>query len=309
MASTMADQTKSNSLDERSWWQTFRSSPGYVKALVYAVVVLVLILVAVLVTGFALTHRPLPQTTGELQVPGLEGEVTVVRDDYGIPQLYGDSVEDLMRAQGYVHAQERFYEMDIRRHLTAGRLSELFGEPALETDELIRTMGWRRVAERELALVGPDTRAALEAYADGVNAYIADRSPGELGFEYTVLGAGGLDYRPEPWTPVDSLAWLKAMAWDLRGNMTDEIDRALTLADHSPEQVRQLYPPYPYDDHAPIVRQGAVVDGVYEQDATGPGTRLPQRPAYTSGARKVLRDLHGLTDRMPASQQRVGGRR
>jgi len=307
MASTMADQTKSNSLDERSWWQTFRSSPGYVKALVYAVVVLVLILVAVLVTGFALTHRPLPQTTGELEVPGLESEVTVVRDDYGIPQLYGDSVEDLMRAQGYVHAQERFYEMDIRRHLTAGRLSELFGEPALETDELIRTMGWRRVAERELALVGPDTRAALEAYADGVNAYIADRSPGELGFEYTVLGAGGLDYRPEPWTPVDSLAWLKAMAWDLRGNMTDEIDRALTLADHSPEQVRQLYPPYPYDDHAPIVRQGAVVDGVYEQDATGPGTRLPQRPAYTSGARKVLRDLHGLTDRMPALLGRGDG--
>ena len=307
MASTMADQTKSNSLDERSWWQTFRSSPGYVKALVYAVVVLVLILVAVLVTGFALTHRPLPQTTGELEVPGLESEVTVVRDDYGIPQLYGDSVEDLMRAQGYVHAQERFYEMDIRRHLTAGRLSELFGEPALETDELIRTMGWRRVAERELALVGPDTRAALEAYADGVNAYIADRSPGELGFEYTVLGAGGLDYRPEPWTPVDSLAWLKAMAWDLRGNMTDEIDRALTLADHSPEQVRQLYPPYPYDDHAPIVRQGAVVDGVYEQDATGPGTRLPQRPAYPSGARKVLRDLHGRTDRMPALLGRGDG--
>ena len=307
MASTMADQTKSNSLDDRSWRQTFRSSPGYVKASVYAVVVLVLILVAVLVTGFALTHRPLPETNGEVEVPGLEGEVTVVRDDYGIPQLYGDSVEDLMRAQGYVHAQERFYEMDIRRHLTAGRLSELFGEPALETDELIRTMGWRRVAERELALVGPDTRAALEAYADGVNAYIADRSPGELGFEYTVLGAGGLDYRPEPWTPVDSLAWLKAMAWDLRGNMTDEIDRALTLADHSPEQVRQLYPPYPYDDHAPIVRQGAVVDGVYEQDATGPGTRLPQRPAYTSGARKVLRDLHGLTDRMPALLGRGDG--
>jgi penicillin amidase len=307
MSSTMADQTKSNSLDERSWRQTFRSWPGYARASVYAVVVLVLILVAGLVTGFMLTHRPLPQTTGELEVPGLDGEVTVVRDDYGIPQLYGDSMDDLMRAQGYVHAQERFYEMDIRRHLTAGRLSELFGKTALETDELIRTMGWRRVAERELALVGPDTRAALEAYADGVNAYIADRPPGELGFEYTVLRAGGLDYHPEPWTPVDSLAWLKAMAWDLRGNMTDEIDRALALADHSPEQVRQLYPPYPYDDHAPIVRQGAVIDGVYEQDATEPATRLPQRPAYPSGARKVLRDLHGLTDRMPALLGRGDG--
>lgn len=307
MANTMADQTESVSPDERSWRRTFRSWPGYARASVYAVVVLVLILVAGLVTGLMLTHRPLPQTTGELEVPGLADAVTVVRDEYGIPQLYGDSVEDLMRAQGYVHAQERFYEMDIRRHLTAGRLSELFGETALETDELIRTMGWRRVAERELRLVEPDTRAALEAYSDGVNAYISDRTPGELGFEYTVLGAGGLDYRPEPWTPVDSLAWLKAMAWDLRGNMTDEIDRALTLADHTPAEVRQLYPPYPYADHAPIVRQGAVVDGVYEQDATGPRTRLPQRPAYPSGASEVLRDVHGLTDRMPAMLGRGDG--
>ncbi len=109
---------------------------------------LVLILVAGLVTGFMLTHRPLPQTTGELAVPGLASEVTVVRDEFGIPQLYGDSMDDLMRAQGFVHAQERFYEMDIRRHLTAGRLSEMFGETTLETDELIRTMGWRRVAGR-----------------------------------------------------------------------------------------------------------------------------------------------------------------
>ena len=307
----MADQTESSregpGPEGRGWRQTFRSWPGYARTSLYAVVVLVLILVAALVTGFMLTHRPLPQTTGELAVPGLASEVTVVRDEFGIPQLYGDSMDDLMRAQGFVHAQERFYEMDIRRHLTAGRLSEMFGETTLETDELIRTMGWRRVAGQEMALVGPDTRAALEAYADGVNAYLADRDPSELGLEYTVLRAGGLDYRPEPWTPIDSLAWLKAMAWDLRGNMTDEIDRALALADHTPAEVRQLYPPYPYDQHEPIVRQGAVVDGVFEQDATEPGTRLPQRPAYPSTARAALRDLHGLADRMPALLGRGDG--
>ena len=312
MASTMSDQTESSSPDDpdpegRGWREAFRSWPGYARASLYVVVVLVLILVAGLVTGFMLTQRPLPQTTGELEVPGLESEVTVVRDEFGIPQLYGDSMDDLMRAQGFVHAQERFYEMDIRRHLTAGRLSEMFGEATLETDRLIRTMGWRRVAQEELALVGPDTRAALKAYADGVNAYLADRSPSELGLEYTVLRAGGLDYRPEPWTPVDSLAWLKAMAWDLRGNMTDEIDRALALAEHTPAEVRQLYPPYPYDQHAPIVGQGAVVDGVYEQDATGPGTRLPQRPAYPSAARDALRDVHALADRMPALLGRGDG--
>jgi penicillin G amidase len=312
MSNTMAAQTESSSADDpdpegRGWRHTFRSWPGYARASVYVVVVLVLILVAGLVTGFMLTHRSIPQTTGELEVPGLSGEVTVVRDEFGIPQLYGDSMDDLMRAQGFVHAQERFYEMDIRRHLTAGRLSELFGETAVETDKVVRTMGWRRVARKELALVGPDTRAALEAYAEGVNAYLADRPPSELGLEYTVLRAGGLDYRPEPWRPVDSLAWLKAMAWDLRGNMTDEIDRALALAEHTPDEVRQLYPPYPYDDHAPIVRQGAVVDSVFEQDATEPATRLPQRPAYPSRARAALRDLHGLADRMPALLGRGDG--
>ena len=114
-----------------------------------------------------------------------------------------------------------------------------------------------------------------------------------------MLRAGGLDYEPEPWTPVDSLAWLKAMAWDLRGNMDDEIDRVLALADHTPAEVAELYPPYPYDRNAPIVRQGAVVDGVFEQDATRPATRLPQRPAYAEARGTFRRRGPGSSD-LPA---------
>ena len=113
-----------------------------------------------------------------------------------------------MFAQGFDHAQERFFEMDFRRHVTAGRLSELFGEETLETDTFIRTMGWRRVAEEEWALLEPATRDALTSYAEGVNAYISDRRPSELAAEYAVLGLTGLDYTPEEWEPVDSLAWL-----------------------------------------------------------------------------------------------------
>jgi penicillin G amidase len=307
MSVTMTAQTEPAAPQGRSWRATFRSWSGYARASVYGVVVLVLLLVAALVTFVMLTHRPLPQTTGELEVPGLTGQVSVVRGEHGIPQLYGDSTEDLMRAQGFVHAQERFYEMDVRRHVTAGRLSELFGETAVETDKVIRTMGWRRVAERELGLVQPETRVALEAYAEGVNAYLATREPSELALEYTVLRAGGLDYRPEPWTPVDSLAWLKAMAWDLRGNMTDEIGRALALAEHTPEQVEQLYPPYPYDQHAPIVSEGTVVDGVFDQDAAARPTRQPQRPAYPLAARRALRDVGGIAQRMPALMGRGDG--
>lgn len=305
---TMTDQsTAAPAAPERSWWQAFRSWPTWARVGAWVAVGLVLVLVAGLVTGVVLVRRPLPQTSGELELAGLDAEVTVVRDGHGIPQLYGDSVEDLMSAQGFVHAQERFYEMDVRRHLTAGRLAELFGEDAVETDAFIRTMGWRRVAEQELALIKPETRTALEAYADGVNAYLESRSPSELAVEYTVLRAGGLDYKPEPWTPVDSLAWLKAMAWDLRGNMTDEIDRVLALADHTPAEVEQLYPPYPYDQHTPIVDQGAVVDGVFEQDATESDTRLPQRPAYDAAARDALRRLRAGLERLPVMLGRGDG--
>jgi penicillin amidase len=267
----------------------------------------VLVLVAGLVAGTVLVRRPFPQTSGSAELPGLQGDVEVVRDDHGIPQLYGDSMDDLMRAQGYVHAQERFFEMDVRRHATAGRLAEMFGEKAVESDEMVRTMGWRRVAEQELALIEPDTRAALEAYADGVNAYLDEHSPSQIAVEYTVLNAGGLNYRPEHWTAVDSLSWLKAMAWDLRGNMSDEIDRVLDLADHSAEQVRELYPSYPYAEHAPIVGDGAVVDGIFDQGATEGATRKPQRPAYTAGARRALTRLRAGIARMPALLGRGDG--
>jgi penicillin amidase len=133
-----------------------------------------------------------------------------------------------------------------------------------------------------------------------VNAYLDDHSPSEIAVEYTVLNAGGLDYRPEHWTPVDSLAWLKAMAWDLRGNMAEEIDRVMALADHSVEQVAELYPAYPFTEHAPIVGRGAVVDGVFDQGATPGETRNPQRPAYTAGERRALARLRDGIARIPA---------
>ena len=291
----------------RTWWQAFRGWPRAARWGVYAVVALVLLLVAALVTAVVLVRRPFPQVDGSVTVPGLTGEVEVIRDSHGIPQLYADSMADLMAAQGYVHAQERFYEMDVRRHITAGRLSEMFGSDTLETDEFIRTLGWRRVAEQELALLEPQTRAALDAYAAGVNAYLDSHSLSEIALEYTVLGIGGLDYHPEPWTAVDSLAWLKAMAWDLKGNIDEEIERALVSADHTPEQVAELFPPYDYQAQQPIVGQGAVVDGVFEQDATSGGTRNPERPAYTAGQRAQLAGLQRALADLPELMGRGDG--
>ena len=217
-------------------------------------VVIVIAIVVVGVVGVSLVRRSFPQTAGELTVSGLSAKVTVLRDDRGVPQIYADNPQDLFRAQGYVAAQDRFFEMDLRRHITAGRLSELVGKDGLETDRVIRTMGWRAVAEAELPTLAAATRQYLQAYADGVNAYIeAAGSPDNMGLEYTVLGQQFPDYRVEPWSPADSLAWLKAMAWDLRGNYDNELTRARLSGTITPARLAQIFPSYPIDTRQPIL--------------------------------------------------------
>jgi penicillin amidase len=219
---------------------------------VAALLVVVLGIVAVLAVTWV--RRPFPVTDGELTLPGLQGKVQVVRGDHGIPQIYAETADDLFRAEGFVHAQDRFFEMDLRRHITSGRLSELVGKGGLETDRVIRTLGWRRVAEAELPTLKPETRRYLQAYADGVNAYIHQQgTPSKMSLEYVVLGQQVPDYRVEDWTPADSLAWLKAMAWDLRGDYSAELMRARLAGSMSISQINELFPTYPYGTNKPIL--------------------------------------------------------
>jgi penicillin G amidase len=262
--------------------------PGWVRGSAYTAVVVVLVLLAALVGGVVAVRRPLPQVDGTLKLDGLSDTVQVMRDDRGVPQIYAGNSADLFYAQGYVQAQDRFFEMDFRRHVTAGRISELLGEKTVETDMLIRTMGWRRVAAQEYDLLAPSTRAYLDAYSDGVNAYLAGRSATRLSAEYTVLGLGGLDYTPEKWTPVDSLAWLKAMAWDLGGNMEEEVARTRLSLGRTPEQVDELYPRYPYDRHAPIVATPA-----------GSQRGASPRPAIGPAAANALEAVRRGVDAIP----------
>lgn len=211
---------------------------------------------AVVAVAAAVIRRPLPDHSGTRELAALEEPVTVLRDGRGVPTIEAQTAEDLFRAQGYVHAQDRFFEMDYRRHVTAGRLSELVGEneDALAADKVIRTFGWRQVAEQEWRLLDGATRRYLEAYAEGVNAYLGSRGTEGLGLEYTVLGLRLDVAEPEPWDPIDSLAWLKAMAWDLRANYDDELARARAyLSVRDVEQVDELFPRYPQDEHLPII--------------------------------------------------------
>ncbi|MGY1436263.1 penicillin acylase family protein [Streptomyces reniochalinae] len=226
------------------------------------VIVVVLLLVAGIgggtYWGVSTVRDSFPQTAGTLKLKALEAPVSVKRDGSGIPQLYADNSEDLFLAQGYVQAQDRFWEMDVRRHMTSGRLSEMFGAGQVETDAFLRTLGWRRVAEKEYKQLPERTKEFLKSYSEGVNAYLEDHEGSALSVEYAALDLDGKDYKPAPWDPVDSVAWLKAMAWDLRGNMSDEVDRALMTSRLDKDEIEQLYPEYPYDRNKPIVDHGAV---------------------------------------------------
>lgn len=217
------------------------------KRLLTVVLILVVILL-ILAGGLALLiRRSFPQTSGEAAIPGLHAPVEVLRDKWGIPHIYAQDTHDLFLAQGYVHAQDRFWQMDFWRHIGSGRLTEMFGEGQAETDAFIRTMGWPRIAEEEWELADDETRAMLEAYADGVNAYLATHSGSELSLEYAILGLLTPGYQPEPWEPVNSLTWAKAMAWNLGGNMDSEIRRAVLLPQLGPDRLADLYPSYPSD--------------------------------------------------------------
>ncbi|MCC2334291.1 penicillin acylase family protein [Cellulomonas wangsupingiae] len=231
---------------------------------VTAVVVVVALVTSALATALVL-RRPLPDVQGTQRLPGLGAEVQVTRDARGVPTVVAETPHDLFLAQGYVSAQDRFFEMDYRRHVTAGRLSELVGvnEDALASDKVVRTLGWRVVAEQEWALLSDTTRAHLQAYADGVNAYLEDRDPGSIAMEYTVLGLRVPQRAPEPWDPVDSLAWLKAMAWDLRSNYDRELSRAITYQSvPDVARVEELFPPYPQDRNMPILTAAELTAGV-----------------------------------------------
>ena len=216
--------------------------------------------------------KSFPQIEGELEVAGLDNPVDIYRDGIGIPHIYASTIHDLFFAQGYVHAQDRFWQMDFSRHVGSGRVAEMFGEGQLKTDMFLRTLGWRQIAEQEYAMLAPESKGILNSFSEGVNAYIESRNPVELSLEYSILtGILNPDYMIEPWTGVDTLTWGKAMAWDLGGNMDTEIERAVLLKTLTPEQIAELYPPYPkdYPMIVPVIGENAVnVEGLNVERST-----------------------------------------
>ncbi|MGV9346483.1 penicillin acylase family protein, partial [Streptomyces spiralis] len=277
----------------------------------------VLVLVLAIIGGIAYgaywsistVRASFPQTKGSITLQGLSGPVDVKRDGYGIPQIYASSAEDLFMAQGYVQAQDRFYEMDVRRHMTSGRLSEMFGKSQVDNDAFLRTLGWDRVAKEEYdKKLSASTKKYLQAYSQGVNAYLDGRDAKDISLEYAALGFTN-DYKPGKWTPVDSVSWLKAMAWDLRGNMQDEIDRALMTSRLGPKQIKDLYPDYPYSRNKPIVTQGQYDElaQAFETSGGGSTSGTTGTTTGTTGTSTGTTGTTGTTGSAGGTQAATGG--
>lgn len=258
----------------------------------YTALVLVALLLLAAGGGYAFARRSLPQVSGELVLPGLRAPVTVYRDKWGVPHIEAQNEHDLYMAQGYVVAQDRLFQMDLTRRAAAGRLSEVIGPSQLETDKFFRALNLRRAAEASVAAYQPWARELLEAYAAGVNAFIAEATAQKrLPIEFTLLG-----YVPEPWSPVDSALIGKIMAYDLGGNFEAEVYRLQLRNQVGPELADQLMPVYP-DGGITMIRYQANQSAQATPPAQVPN---PSAPALASATAPGLTNPSpGLTNPSP----------
>lgn len=183
--------------------------------------IIAIIFAAVLITGFFLIRNikqgGMVNYNQDLKLPGLKNNVEVFRDEFGIPHIFAKTDEDLYRAVGYVSAEDRLWQMDLLRHVTSGRLSEIFGKDMIENDVVLRALRIPEKSKLVLEKSSPEVLSALQAYADGVNQYIEDHT-GDLPFEFKILG-----YKPEKWLPEHSVNMIGYMAWDLKLGWSEEI--------------------------------------------------------------------------------------
>lgn len=245
------------------------------------ITVLLLVLAVVLpVAGFWLTRRPWPQIDGEVAVRGLAAPVEVIRDPLGIPHLYGQRESDLFFAQGYVHAQDRLWQMLFNRIVADGTLAATFGPMGVQPDRFMRILGLRRAAERAWPILDPETRSFFAAYSAGVNAFIEahrDRLPVELGL---------LQIDPRAWSPVDSLCAIKLMSFNLGQNMDREILRVRFLrglGKYGDSAAHRLLAAYPAD--------GPVIVSAAAPSPGGPAVVASDRADARLGARALARWL------------------
>ena len=187
-------------------------------------------------TGYFYLAQSLPLVDGRLAIRGLRAPVEVVRDQWGVPHIYAQNEHDLFFAQGYVQAQDRLWQMELRRRAARGTLAEVFGDDALASDQLARTLGLAAAAQADWEALTPEERSILEAYASGVSAFFSSPA-GQLPIEFSLL-----DYEPDPWEPLDTLALARLFAWSQDSGWQAELLRARLVRAVGPERAGELDP-------------------------------------------------------------------
>jgi penicillin amidase len=210
---------------------------------------------------YQIFRRPLPKTRGRVKVTGVSAQVEIRRDRWGVPHVHAATRPDLWFGQGFCHGQDRLWQLDLYRRMASGRLSEIVGGEALRADRLMRTLGLRRIAERELPELSPGLREELDAYCAGVNSAV--EAARALPAEFQLLRSGF-----ERWRPADMLAALKLLAFGLSTNWERELLRADMVRELGPELAARLDPAYPTGHPVAILPGGAYVGdghGLVEQ--------------------------------------------
>jgi penicillin G amidase len=228
-----------------------------------------------------MSRNRLPQVDGRLTLPDLRERVTLRRDQWGVPHISAANRHDLLLAQGFVHAQDRLWQMELNRRMATGRLAELFGPLALETDRLTRTLGFGRLAQATWEALSETAQADLTAYAAGVNAFLTQVK--QLPVEFSLVR-----HRPEPWQPLDSVAFVCLQAWAMSHGWAGELVRAQLVEKVGPELAAALEPRY--SERNPITLPP---DLDFSELATDPMTRAAAGPFLNRGADIAGRGSNG----------------
>lgn len=238
-----------------------------IRVLLVGIAVVVLLLAVSVGTALWWTLPPRHATAA---IPGLSAPVSITFDQYGIPRIRAANLKDAVAALGYVHARDRMFQMDLMRRVASGRLAAIVGPAALPLDREMRTLGLRRAAERDYAALPPATRAILQAYARGVNAWIS--AHGRISApEFLFFGA------PRPWTPVDSLLWAKTMGLSLSMNWRQELARFQLSRTLPRSLIEELWPPQREEGQPGAERQSDI--RVASLSASAIARALPAFPA------------------------------
>lgn len=231
---------------------------------------LILFVVLAAAAAWVVLMSSLPRLDGTLPTDGIHQGATIARDRLGVPKITAKSTDDAYFALGWVHAQDRMWQMELQRRVGAGRLAEMVGEAGLANDRFMRTLGLYRRAEASFDHLGETTRTALLSYGAGINAWIRQHRL-RLPLEYLLLGV-----HPEPWRPADSLVWQKLMALQLAGDWREDILRGQLAGSLDPKRMQELFPPYPADAPVTLTIDGgrAMLNAIPDEARPRPASNI-----------------------------------